>query len=79
MLDKSTSDQSDLNELNNDTKVEVIIPTLNEEQTIGDIIRNTRSSIPHINTSIFVIDGGSTDRTLDIGKKENVKFMIQKV
>ena len=78
MLGKSTSDQSDLNELNRDTKVEVIIPTLNEEQTIGDIIRNIRSFKPHINTSILVIDGGSTDLTLDICKKENVRFMVQK-
>ena len=78
MLDKSTSDQSDLKEFNSDTKVEVIIPTLNEEQTIGDIIRSIRSSNLHINTSILVIDGGSTDLTLDICKKENVKFMIQK-
>jgi glycosyltransferase involved in cell wall biosynthesis len=59
-------------------RVEIIIPTLNEEHTIGKLIRNIRSHLLPLNISISVIDGGSTDKTLDICEKENVKITIQK-
>jgi glycosyltransferase involved in cell wall biosynthesis len=59
-------------------KVEVIIPTLNEEPTIGKLIGDIRSSILPVKVSILVIDGGSKDRTLDICKKENVRVIIQR-
>jgi glycosyltransferase involved in cell wall biosynthesis len=59
-------------------KVEVIIPTLNEERTIAELIRNILSCVLPVKLSIFVIDGSSTDGTLDILKRENIKFMIQR-
>ena len=43
------------------SKVEVIIPTLNEEPTIGKLIGDIRSSILPVKVSILVIDGGSKD------------------
>ena len=59
--------------------VEVIIPTLNEEQAIGDLIDNVSKLDLGPKISILVIDGGSTDGTLDIcKKKKNVKVAIQK-
>ena len=59
-------------------KIEIIIPTLNEERTLQTLIGNIRSSISPVKTTILVIDGGFTDRTMDICKRENVRYVIQK-
>jgi dolichol-phosphate hexosyltransferase len=59
-------------------KVEIIIPTLNEEPTLAAVIKDIRSSALSVNVSIIVVDGGSTDRTRDICKIENVKYILQK-
>lgn len=59
-------------------KIEIIIPTLNEEKTIEELINNIRSCLLPIELSILVIDGGSTDRTVDICKSRNVRFLVQK-
>jgi dolichol-phosphate hexosyltransferase len=60
--------------------IKVIIPTINEEQTIRDIIKDIQAFVsPKIsNISILVIDGGSTDKTIDICKEENVTVVMQK-
>ena len=63
---------------NRDLKVEVIIPTLNEEQTIGEVVESIRSYALPVKVSTLVIDGGSTDHTLDICKRENVRFLVQR-
>ena len=59
-------------------KIEIIIPTLNEEETVEELIKNIRSCRLPIELSILVIDGGSTDRTVDICKSRNVRFLVQK-
>ena len=61
-----------------DLTIEIIIPTLNEELTIRELIEDIRSCNLPLKVSILVVDGGSTDRTLDICKKGNVKFIVQK-
>jgi dolichol-phosphate hexosyltransferase len=63
---------------NRDLEVEVIIPTLNEEQTIGEVVESIRSYALPVKVSTLVIDGGSTDHTLDICKRENVRFLVQR-
>jgi dolichol-phosphate hexosyltransferase len=72
------SEQSDRTIFVEDTKIEIIIPTLNEEQTLSKLIQETRSTVLPVRMSILVIDGGSTDRTIDICKRENVRYIIQK-
>jgi glycosyltransferase involved in cell wall biosynthesis len=59
-----------------DLKIEVIIPTLNEEATIREMIQGVHSTF--IPISILVIDGGSTDATFEICKSEKVRFMCQR-
>jgi len=39
----------------------VVIPALNEEEVIGDVVR----SIPGLADRIMVVDNGSNDRTAD--------------
>jgi dolichol-phosphate hexosyltransferase len=56
----------------------VIIPTLNEDRSLGELLENIRGSVLPANVSTLVIDGGSTDGTLDICKRENVRYIIQK-
>jgi glycosyltransferase involved in cell wall biosynthesis len=72
------SGQSDRTIFAGDTKIEIIVPTLNEEQTLAKLIQDIRSTALPVKTSTMVIDGGSTDRTLDICKRENVRYIIQK-
>jgi len=58
-------------------EVEIIIPTLNEEETIGELINNIHSLVLPVKISILVIDGGSTDSTLEICKGENIRLLLQ--
>lgn len=52
----------------------ILIPTLNEEKSIGDIIeRFKRLGFDNI----FVIDGHSTDRTVEIAKSKGAKVVLQ--
>ena len=53
------------------TTVEIIIPTLNEESNIREIVRDIRSQVLPVELSILVTDAGSTDKTVEICEKEN--------
>jgi len=55
-------------------RVCVVIPTLNEEENIGTTIDDFRREGFE---NIFVIDGGSTDRTVEIVKARGVRVGIQ--
>lgn len=48
----------------------LVIPTLNEEQSLEDVLK----SVAGLTDDIFVIDGNSTDRTIDIVKKYSLPF-----
>jgi len=67
-----------ISKINDGLKIDVIIPTLNEEETIGQLIHDIRNQSFTMEISILVIDGGSTDQTKTICKKENVKFILQR-
>jgi rSAM/selenodomain-associated transferase 2 len=54
----------------------VIIPTLNEEEYIGKQIKHIRQL--HKSTEIIVVDGGSTDRTMEIAKLYDAKVINSK-
>ena len=50
-------------------KISVIIPTLNEEKYIGELIQALiRKSDPNRLLEVLVIDGQSTDRTVEVAK-----------
>lgn len=54
----------------------VIIPTLDEEYSIGRTIEAAMKSMP--GAEIIIADGGSTDRTLEICLRENVRVVRSK-
>jgi len=54
--------------------VTIIIPTLNEEEAIGLVIDEFRS---YGYNNIIVIDGGSSDKTVEIAKSKGVKVISQ--
>jgi glycosyltransferase involved in cell wall biosynthesis len=72
------SEQSDRIVSGKDTRIEIIIPTLNEEHTLGVLIKDIRSTPLPVKVSMLVIDGGSTDHTMDICRRENVRYILQK-
>jgi dolichol-phosphate mannosyltransferase len=62
-------------------KLEVIIPTLNEEATIKETIEKVRNASTRlsINTSILVVDANSVDRTVEICREEkDVRVVLQR-
>jgi len=54
-------------------KVEVIIPTLNEEKTIGSVIE---MSLMHVD-NVLVIDGRSGDNTVNFAKEKGARIIFQ--
>lgn len=57
----------------NDPRLVVVMPALNEERTIGDVIRRIPRSIPGIESVVVVVvNDGSTDRTAEIARREGV-------
>jgi dolichol-phosphate mannosyltransferase len=55
-----------------DCLVTIIIPTLNEEETIANVIEQCKS----YGDEIIVVDGHSTDKTRDIADELNVKVIV---
>jgi dolichol-phosphate hexosyltransferase len=61
-----------------DVHVDTIIHTLNEEKTIGNLIKEISQLELPIQVSTLVIDGGSSDNTIEICKKANMRTIRQK-
>jgi glycosyltransferase involved in cell wall biosynthesis len=51
-------------------KILVIVPAFNEEETLGDVLRRTRVSLPE--GDILVVNDGSVDATASIAREEKV-------
>jgi glycosyltransferase involved in cell wall biosynthesis len=54
--------------------ITVIIPTLNEEKSIAEVIRELNQMGCH---SVLVVDGNSKDRTLEIAKELGANVVVQ--
>ncbi len=55
-------------------KVTIVIPTLNEEGSIGEVVEGFRKLGYD---DILVIDGNSTDRTREIAKEKGARVIVQ--
>jgi len=59
-------------------KLFVQVPCLNEENTIGDVLKTIPKKIHGISTiDILIIDDGSTDKTIEVAKKHGVKHFLR--
>jgi glycosyltransferase involved in cell wall biosynthesis len=56
-------------------KLLAVIPVLNSERTIGDVVRKTREQI----SEVVVIDDGCTDRTADVARAEGATVLRHEV
>lgn len=54
-------------------KTLVIVPVLNEEKTLRDVLRGIRTSLPR--ADILVVNDGSTDSTASIAREEGVLIL----
>ncbi len=59
-------------------KVSVIIPTINEEEAIGDTVRLIKKSFGNqFDYEILVVDTNSTDKTVQIAKQCGAKVVVE--
>src|SRR5215831_13326935 len=57
-------------------KIAVVIPCLNEEATIADVVREFRAALPQSN--IFVFDNGSTDRSAECARQAGAIVEVER-
>ncbi|NLK71559.1 MAG: glycosyltransferase family 2 protein [Clostridiales bacterium] len=55
-------------------KISVVIRTYNEQKHIGEVLESLKKQT-YKNYEILIVDSGSTDRTLEIASKYNVKVV----
>ncbi len=63
--------------LDDSMKVSVIVPALNEEKYIGYLFKGLKEQ-SFKDFEVIVADGGSTDRTREIAKKNGAKVVVEK-
>ena len=58
-------------------EVSIILPCLNEQLSIGKCIKDIKQTIKtnNLDAEIIIVDNGSTDKSLEIIKKEKIKLI----
>ena len=61
-------------------EIVIIIPALNEEQSIGWVLKRIHKVFEKYSKSyhIVVVDGGSTDKTVEIARSMNAEVIFSK-
>lgn len=58
--------------------ISVIIPTLNEQETIGEVVEQMPREINGEAVEVIVVDGLSTDSTVEVAKSASARVIIEK-
>ena len=69
-------EKDEANLKNKKPKVTVIIPTLNEEESIGQTLDEIPKDFADL--EIMIVDGLSKDRTVEIARKKGAKVIMEK-
>ena len=59
--------------------VSVVIPTLNEEQNIGHVMRQVKTMLKDYDYEIIVVDGHSKDRTVGIARSMGARILYDEI
>jgi glycosyltransferase involved in cell wall biosynthesis len=61
----------------NDIEISVVIPCLNEERSIGTVVRRARRTLEAMGVvgEVIVADNGSTDRSVEIARAEGARVV----
>lgn len=59
-------------------KISVVIPTLNEELSIGKVLDSLDKNLKDLDREVLIVDGLSTDRTVDISRKKGARVVMEK-
>lgn len=70
--------EKELRSIKSSTKISIVIPTLNEERAIGDVIEQIKENLEGYLFEIVVVDGRSTDKTAEIASQHNAKVIFQR-
>ncbi len=62
-----------------DALISVVIPSLNEEKNIANVIRDVRDSLSGKRYEIIVVDGNSSDRTAEIARQHGARIIYDSV
>ena len=58
--------------INKKTEYSVVIPTMNEEASLGEVLTKLKG----MSNDIFIVDGHSSDNTQNIAKKHGVRIVL---
>lgn len=61
-------------------KISIIIPTLNADQPLVECLGSIRNqNYPQNQIEVIIIDGGSTDKTIDLAQKQRTRIFFNKL
>ena len=58
-------------------KIAVIMPALDEEASVGEVVRGIRAALPDHLRQVIVVDNGSTDRTASVASKAGADVVVE--
>lgn len=59
--------------------IAVVIPTLDEEEGIADVVGRFPGSYRDHDIQVFVVDGGSSDRTVELAEEAGAEILVQRL
>jgi glycosyltransferase involved in cell wall biosynthesis len=59
-------------------KVSIVIPTLNEELSIGKVLDSLEKNLGDLDREIIIVDGLSTDKTVEISREKGARVIMEK-